>query len=75
VRADITDTLTMLGPLFNGYGVNFRINAPPLALGEMQCLWNGKKGDLSLDGKFKLGAWRHFGMFSDQRFDAAGMSL
>ncbi|MBB2731720.1 hypothetical protein M2202_005708 [Bradyrhizobium japonicum] len=48
----------MLGAIFNGdsagpgaddpqlrnrYGVNFRINDPPLALGEMQFLWNGKK--------------------------------
>ncbi|MET4716144.1 carbohydrate-selective porin OprB [Bradyrhizobium japonicum] len=66
VRADITDNLTVLGAAFNGdsagpgaddpqlrnrYGVNFRINDPPLALGEMQFLWNGKKGDPGLDGK------------------------
>ena len=90
LRADITENLTVLGAIFNGdsagpgaddpqlrnrYGVNFRINDPPLALGEMQFLWNGEKGDPGLDGKFKLGAWRHFGMFSDQRFDGAGVSL
>jgi len=34
-----------------------------------------KKGDPGLDGKFKLGAWRHFGFFNDQRFDGAGVSL
>lgn len=58
LRVDITDNLTVLGAIFNGdsagpgaddpqlrnrYGVNFRINDPPLALGEMQFLWNGKK--------------------------------
>jgi len=90
LRADITDNLTLLGAMFNGdsagpgaddpqlrnrYGVNFRINDPPLALGEMQFLWNGKKGDAGLDGKLKLGAWRHFGWFNDQRFDGAGVSL
>jgi hypothetical protein len=61
--------------LRNRYGVNFRINDPPLILGEAQFLWNGKKGDPGLDGKFKLSAWRHFGTFSDQCFDGAGVSL
>ncbi|MFK4498947.1 carbohydrate-selective porin OprB [Bradyrhizobium japonicum] len=90
LRADITDNLTVLGAIFNGdsagpgaddpqlrnrYGVNFRINDPPLVLGEMQFLWNGKKGAPGLDGKLKLGAWRHFGMFSDQRFDWMGSRL
>ena len=90
LRADITDNLTVLGAVFNGdsagpgaddpqlrnrYGVNFRINDPPLVLGEAQFLWNGKKGDPGLDGKFKLGAWRHFGLFSDQRFEGQGFRL
>ena len=90
LRAELSDNLTVLGAVFNGdsagpgpddpqlrnrYGVNFRINDPPLVLGEAQFLWNAKKGDPGLDGKFKLGAWRHFGMFSDQRFDGAGVSL
>ena len=90
LRADLTDNLTVLGAVFNGdaagpgpddpqlrnrYGDNFRINDPPLVLGEAQFLWNGKKGDPGPDGKFKLGAWRHFGTFSDQRSDGAGVSL
>jgi porin len=61
--------------LRNRYGINFRINDPPLVLGEAQFLWNGKKGDSGLDGRFKLGAWRHFGLFNDQRFDGTGISL
>jgi porin len=55
LRADLTDNLTVLGAVFNGdaagpgpddpqlrnrYGVNFRINDPPLILGEAQFLWN-----------------------------------
>jgi porin len=81
LRADVTDNLTLIGAVFDGdaagpglndpqlrdrYGVNFRINDPPLALGEVQFLWNGKKGDPGLDGKFKVGAWRHFGTFTDE---------
>lgn len=90
LRADITDNLTLLGAVFDGdaagpgpddpqlrnrYGVNFRINDPPLVMGELQWLWNSKKGDPGLDGKLKLGGWQHFGVFSDQRFDTTGLSL
>src|SRR3954469_24481966 len=90
LRADISDNLSLLGAVFDGnaagpgtndpqlrdrYGVNFRVNDPPLLLGEAQFLWNAKKGDPGLDGKFKLGGWRHFGDFNDQRFSASGMTL
>jgi porin len=90
LRADVSDNLTLVGAVFDGnaagpgpddpqlrdrYGVNFRVNDPPLVLGEAQFLWNGKKGDPGLDGKFKIGGWRHFGDFSDQRFTAQGISL
>jgi porin len=90
LRGDVNDNLTIVAGVFNGdtagpgpddpqlrnrYGVNFRINDPPLVLGEAQFLWNGKKGDPGLDGKLKLGFWRHFGNFQDQRFDDAGRSL
>jgi porin len=90
LRADATDNLTLVGAVFDGnaagpglndpqlrdrYGVNFRVNDPPLVLGEVQFLWNAKKGDPGLDGKFKVGGWRHFGAFSDQRFSNDGLSL
>jgi porin len=90
LRADVSDNLSLLGAVFDGnaagpgpddpqlrdrYGVNFRVNDPPLLLGEAQFLWNAKKGDPGLDGKFKLGGWRHFGDFSDQRFGVSGVSL
>ncbi|MDB5517156.1 MAG: hypothetical protein JWQ17_3914 [Tardiphaga sp.] len=90
LRADVSDNLTLIGAAFNGdsagpgpddpqlrnrYGVNFRINDPPLLLGEAQFLWNAKKGDPGLDGKFKIGGWRHFGSFADERFDTVGVSL
>jgi porin len=90
LRADVTDNLTLIGAVFDGnaagpgrtdpqlrdrYGVNFRVNDPPLLLGEAQFLWNAKKGDPGLDGKLKLGAWRHFGTFADERLDTNGVSL
>jgi porin len=90
LRANLTDNWTVSAAIFDGdaagpgpedpqlrdnHGVNFRINDPPLAIGEVQYIWNGKKGDPGLDGKFKLGGWRHFGDFSDQRFTAEGASI
>ncbi|SED10976.1 carbohydrate porin [Bradyrhizobium erythrophlei] len=90
LRADVTDNLTLVGALFDGnaagpgpddpqlrdrYGVNFRVNDPPLFLSEAQFQWNSKKGDPGLDGKLKLGGWRHLGRFDDDRLDANGLSL
>ena len=90
LRADLSDNLSLLGAVFDGnaagpgpedpqlrdrYGVNFRVNDPPLVLGEVQFLWNAKKGDPGLAGKFKVGGWQHFGDFNDQRISTAGLSL
>jgi porin len=90
LKVNVTDQLALLGAVFDGdsagpgegdpqlrnpHGVNFRINDPPLVLGEMQYAWNNKKGDPHLAGTWKLGGWRHFGEFADQRFTAAGVSL
>jgi porin len=90
LRADIGDNLSLLGAVFDGsaggygandpqlrdrYGLNFRVNDPPLFLAEVQFLWNGKKGDPGLDGKFKVGGWSHLGSFADERFDRNGLSL
>jgi porin len=90
LRADVNDNLTLIGAVFDGdsagpgpddpqlrnrHGLNFRVNDPPLAIGEAQFLWNANKGDPGLDGKFKIGGWRHFGAFADERFDSNGISL
>jgi len=61
--------------LRNRYGVNFRVNDPLLLLGQLQYAWNNKKGDPNLAGQFKLGGWRHFGAFQDQRLASNGVSL
>ena len=87
---NINQNLSILGAIFDGnqagpgpgdpqqrnrYGLNFRVNDPPLLLGQIQYAWNNKKGDPNLAGQFKLGGWRHFGDFADQRFDTTGLSL
>lgn len=59
----------------NRYGLNFRINDPPLVLGQIQYAWNNKKGDPNPAGQVKLGGWRHFGSFADQRLASNGVSL
>jgi porin len=90
LRANLNDSWTIVAGIFDGdaagpgpedpqlrnnAGINFRINDPPLVIGELQYIWNGKKGDPGLDGKFKIGGWRHFGDFFDQRFTTQGVSL
>jgi porin len=90
LRADVSDNVSLLGGVFDGnmagpgtndpqlrdrYGLNFRVNDPPLVLGEVQFQWHTEKGDPGLAGKLKIGGWRHFGDFSDQRLSAAGLSL
>jgi porin len=57
------------------YGVNFRVNDPPLLLAQVQYAWNNKKGDPNLTGQIKVGGWRHFGDFPDQRYASNGVSL
>ncbi len=89
-RANIGQNLTLVGGIFDGdaagpgssdpqlrdnTGTNFRINDPPLVIGEAQFIWNGEKGDPGLAGKFKIGGWRHFGQFPDQRYTLGGISI
>jgi len=63
VLVNLTEQLSVLGGIFDGdqagpgpddpqlrnrYGVNFRINDPPLLLGQLQYAWNNQKGDPNL---------------------------
>lgn len=59
----------------NRYGLNFRINDPPLLLSQIQLAWHNKKGDPGLAGSLKLGAWRNFGAANALRYDSRGFSL
>lgn len=59
----------------NRYGLNFRVNDPPLVLGQINLSWHNKKGDPGLPGSLKLGGWQNFGISEDLRYDSNGMSL
>ena len=59
----------------NRYGLNFRVQDTPLAIAEAQFRANQDKDDRGLARSFKVGAWKHFGKFDDQRFGTDGLSL
>jgi porin len=90
LRAKVTDEITMLAAIFDGdaagpgpgdpqtrnrYGLNFRVNDPPFAIGEIQYNHGTAKGSAILPGSVKLGGWYHAGLFNDQHFTQAGLSL
>ncbi len=90
LKFEPTQSFTVLAAIFNGspsapgaedpevqnhYGLNFRVNDPPLAIAEMQYRYNKEKNASGLYGSWRLGAWYHFGKFDDQRYDAIGLSL
>ncbi|MDE2579733.1 MAG: carbohydrate porin [Hyphomicrobiales bacterium] len=81
-----TDNITLLAAVFDGdpagpglgnpqwrnlHGVNFRLRDRPFVIGEAQ--FAHKSGHYG--GTLRIGAWRHFGRFADQRFDANGLPL
>ena len=59
----------------NRYGLNFRVQDPPLLMGEAQYKYNQEKEAAGLAGIWRLGFWHHFGEFDSQRFDSKGLSL
>ena len=61
--------------LRNRYGLNFRVNDPPFLIAEVQHSYNQARDATGLASGVRLGGWHHFGMFDDQRFDTAGVSL
>ena len=90
LSAKLNDNVTLLGAIFDGdaagpgpgdpqqrnrYGLNFRVNDPPLVLGEVQFGWKNITPNDDRAGALKIGGWHHFGMFSDQRFIADGRSI
>lgn len=53
----------------NEDGFDFRLKDPPLAIAEAAYSYNKESG---LAGTVKIGGWRHWGDFDDQRRDDAG---
>jgi porin len=89
LKAELNRNVTVLAAIFDGdaagpgigdpqernrYGLNFRVNDPPLVLGEVQYAYNQAKDANGLPGTVKLGGWYHAGLFNDQRFTASGFS-
>jgi porin len=90
LSAKLSDNVTGLAAIFDGdsagpgpgdpqqrnrYGLNFRVNDPPLVLGEIQFGWQNLAADDGRAGALKVGGWHHFGTFSDQRFTSDGLSI
>lgn len=85
VKFDPGPHWSMLVGLFNGdpgdqanvnrHGINFRVNDPPLLMGEVQYRYNQHKDAPGLAGTLRLGGWHHFGQFADLRFDDTGVPL
>src|SRR3954471_1710789 len=76
LAAKFNDNVTVLGAIFDGdsagpgpgdpqqrnrYGLNFRVNDPPLVIGEIQFGWKNLMGDDGRAGGLKIGGWHHFG--------------
>lgn len=59
----------------NRYGLNFRVQDPPLIVSEVQISRNQEKTSPALASALKFGMWGHVGHFDDQRFDTNGVSL
>lgn len=61
--------------LRNRYGLNFRVQDPPLLIAEGQWRTNHDKNDIGLARTIKLGGWVHTGTFGDQRLASDGLPL
>src|SRR5882757_759993 len=74
LSAKLNDNFTLLGAIFDGdsagpgpgdpqqrnrYGLNFRVNDPPLVLGEMQFGWKSIAPNADPAGALKIGGWHH----------------
>jgi len=85
-----SDPVNILAAVFNGdparqcgddaqrcdrYGTSFRLQDAPLAMQEAQFRYSQGRDDSGLAGSIKLGAFEHFGNFSNLRYDTAGGAL
>ncbi len=90
LKVSPNDQLSILVAVFNGdpagpgegdpqrrnpTGTSFRVNDPPLLIGEIDFAYNQGKAASGPPGTVKLGGWYHFGQFADQRFSVEGLSL
>ncbi|SFK11430.1 carbohydrate porin [Methylocapsa palsarum] len=59
----------------NPNGANFRVQDPPLVMGEIQYKHDQGAASKGLAGTAKFGVWGHFGNFNDQHYSFDGKSL
>jgi porin len=89
LRAKLTENITGMIAVYDGdpagpgegnpqqrnrYGLNFRVNDPPLVLGQIDFDWSDKLGK-NTPGVLKVGGFRHFGDFRSVRFASDGLTL
>lgn len=58
----------------NAHGLEFRLSDDPFLIAELQLKYHVEGGS-ALPGVFKIGAFKDYGRFDSQRFDAGGLSL
>ena len=59
----------------NTAGINFRLRDPPLVIAEGQFKYTLPVTPEGLDGKLRVGGWRHFGNFDDIYNGIDGLSI
>lgn len=90
IKAQLSDPITAYFAIFDGSaagpgaadpqilnpnGLAFRVNDPPLLIGQLRYGFNlGQKGS-GLPAAVEIGGWYHAGSFSGQRLTAQGVSL
>ncbi len=89
VRYEASDQLALLAAIFDGkpagpgpgdpqtrdrYGVNFRVNDPPLVFAEAQYRYNQGDHASGLPGTVKFGAFAQFGRFDEDNLAGEGLA-
>jgi len=91
LKVEVNDTLTTMFGVYNGdpvgprcngdtqrcndNGLDFRLGDSAFAIAEVQFKYNQDKNSSGLPGVIKVGGWKHFGTFPDQRVDTNGLLL
>ncbi len=90
IKAQLSDPITAYLAIFDGNaagpgaedpqirnpnGLAFRVNDPPLVIGQVRYGFNLGQESVGLPGAIEVGGWYHAGPFNDQRFTAQGISL
>lgn len=90
LKAQLSDPITVYLAIFDGNaagpgaadpqirnpnGLAFRVNDPPLAIGQVRYGFDLGEEGIRLPAAIEAGGWYHAGPFNDQQFTAQGISL